>query len=137
MEKNTCKYCGNEIKMGLKYCSTQCQNDYQRMEKVKSWLNGEIDGMRGKTSTVKWIKWYLIHERGEKCEECGWNERNQYTGNIPIELEHIDGDFTNNNINNLKLLCPNCHSLTPTFKALNKGSGRFKRMERYKQGKSY
>jgi len=120
-----CLNCQNDIKKGSKkYCSYQCQNDYQRMEKVKLWLEGKHNGMRGKTSTVNWIKWYLINERGEQCEECGWCEKNIHTGKIPIELEHVDGDFTNNDIGNLKLLCPNCHSLTPTYKALNKGNGR-------------
>lgn len=35
---------------------------------------------------------------------------------IPLELEHIDGDRSNNSLQNLKLLCPNCHALTPTFR---------------------
>lgn len=69
--------------------------------------------------------------------ECGWCERSKYSGKIPIELEHIDGNSENNDLKNLKLLCPNSHSLTPTYKALNKGKGRYNRMERYKQGKSY
>jgi hypothetical protein len=43
---------------------------------------------------------------------------------IPLELDHIDGDAGNNNYDNLRVLCPNCHALTPTFKAKNKGKGR-------------
>jgi len=120
-----CLSCKGEInKNSKKYCSYQCQNDYQRMEKVNLWLEGRHNGMRGKTATAQWIKWYLIKENGEKCMECGWCEVNKFTGNIPIELEHIDGDFTNNKIDNLKLLCPNCHSLTPTYKGANKKGGR-------------
>jgi hypothetical protein len=120
-----CIYCGEIYKgSGKKYCSNQCQNDDLRMNRVKGWLNGDHSGMRGKTSTARWIKWYLIKERGEKCELCDWNERNPFTNNIPIELEHIDGDFTNNHIDNLKLICPNCHSLTSTYKSLNNGKGR-------------
>jgi hypothetical protein len=46
------------------------------------------------------------------------------TGRIPIELEHVDGDYRNNSYENVLLLCPNCHSLTDTFRALNKGNGR-------------
>lgn len=50
----------------------------------------------------------------KKCENCGLSE---WMGvGIPLELDHIDGDNQNNNINNLKILCPNCHSLTPTFR---------------------
>lgn len=94
------------------------------MEKVNLWLEGKHSGMRGKTGTAKWIKWYLINQFGEKCMECGWCEINKHTNNIPIELEHIDGDFTNNKIENLKLLCPNCHSLTSTYKGANKNEGR-------------
>jgi len=115
-----CKNCDSVIKDGLKYCSFQCQQDYQRMEKVNLWLEGKNDGIRGKTATSKWIKWYLIKINGNKCMECGWCEKNQHTNSIPIELEHIDGDFTNNQIDNLKLLCPNCHSLTSTYKGANK-----------------
>lgn len=122
---NVCKNCGNSLKkIEQKYCSYQCQNDFQRKEKVADWLNGKNNGMRGKTATAKWIKWHLINENGEQCFQCGWNERNVHTGNIPIELNHKDGDFTNNNIDNLELLCPNCHALTPSYKGANKKIGR-------------
>ena len=56
--------------------------------------------------------------------KCGWSERNPITKKVPIQMEHIDGNSENNSIENLELLCPNCHSLTPTFGALNKGRGR-------------
>lgn len=120
-----CLKCSSELIGNFqKFCNNKCQNDYQRMEKVNIWLEGKHSGMRGKTATANWIKWFLIKERDEKCERCGWCEKNEYTGNIPIELEHIDGDFTNNKIENLKLLCPNCHSLTSTYKGANKKKGR-------------
>jgi hypothetical protein len=47
---------------------------------------------------------------------------------VPVEVEHIDGDWRNNRVENLKLLCPNCHALTATFRALNRGRGRAKRL---------
>jgi predicted HNH restriction endonuclease len=80
---------------------------------------------------------YLIGKYGAKCKLCGWDKINPVTGKCPIELEHIDGDSTNNKLENLCLLCPNCHSLTPTYKALNRGNGRHKRRMRYNIGKSY
>lgn len=107
-----------------KYCSQKCKNDYNRQMKINDWLNGKHDGSRGKTGTAYWIKEYLIDKHGEKCMECGWDVKNKYTNKIPIELEHIDGDFTNNKEENLKLLCPNCHSLTSTYKGANKKKGR-------------
>lgn len=41
------------------------------------------------------------------------------TGKVPLEIHHIDGNYLNNNISNLQVLCPNCHSLTSNYKALN------------------
>jgi hypothetical protein len=71
----------------------------------------------------------LLRERyGERCSRCGWSERHPKTGKVPIEVEHIDGDWQNNHIGNLTLLCPNCHALTPTFRALNRGRGRAHRI---------
>lgn len=63
------------------------------------------------------IKKQLIKIREHKCECCSltaWQNNP-----IAIELHHIDGDRTNNAINNLQLLCPNCHSLTNTFRGKN------------------
>lgn len=56
--------------------------------------------------------------------KSGWGEVNPYTQTIPLEVEHIDGNYQNNTEDNLTILCPNCHSLTPTYKGANKGHGR-------------
>lgn len=53
-----------------------------------------------------------------KCNNC---ELTDWLGNpIPLELEHIDGNSSNNKLENLELLCPNCHSLTDTYRGKNK-----------------
>jgi 5-methylcytosine-specific restriction endonuclease McrA len=63
----------------------------------------------------------LISERGHKCEMCGNAE---WLGHkITLELEHTDGNRQNNTKDNLKLLCPNCHSVTPTWRGRNKNKG--------------
>lgn len=68
------------------------------------------------------IKKHLIKHRGYLCEHC---KLSSWMGvPIPLELEHINGDRTNNTLSNLKLLCCNCHALTPTWrgrKVLAKG----------------
>jgi hypothetical protein len=51
----------------------------------------------------------------ESCQISEWNGRP-----IQMELHHIDGDRTNHKIDNIVLLCPNCHSQTETFRAKNK-----------------
>ena len=51
------------------------------------------------------------------CERCGNTQwMNQP---IPLEVHHIDGNKNNNELNNLQLLCPNCHALTPTYRGKN------------------
>lgn len=66
----------------------------------------------------------LIEERGRRCERCGNTE---WQGEqIPIELEHIDGDNINNVKDNLMLLCPNCHALTPTWRGRKTNTGKIK-----------
>ncbi len=52
------------------------------------------------------------------CELCGWAERSP-DGRIPVELDHINGDRYDNRIENLRILCPNCHSLQPTHRGKN------------------
>lgn len=54
-----------------------------------------------------------------KCENCGC-DGNWQGGKIALEIDHIDGNNTNNEISNLRYLCPNCHALTDTYRGRNK-----------------
>lgn len=54
----------------------------------------------------------------EICGKCSINSWNEMP--ISLELHHIDGNRTNHHIDNLMLLCPNCHSQTDNFRAKNK-----------------
>ena len=121
MDKKYCLNCGKElINFQTKYCSSQCQQDYQVQQKIIEWKNGEFDGMSGKYGLSKIIRNYMLKKANYSCELCGWNKINPITNNCPLEIHHIDGDYRNNKEENLQVLCPNCHSLTPTYKALNK-----------------
>ena len=126
-----CVFCGTDIikkdgRSKAKYCDQICLHNHQMMIRIQS-----------EKASTRTLKLYLIKNYGEKCMECGWDKRNIVTDKVPVELEHVDGNSENNNLDNLKLLCPNCHSLTSTYKALNRGNGRHKRRERYNEGKSY
>ncbi len=122
-----CMNCGGEVRTGNKYCSKSCQNEYEQKEWEKKWLSGEISGYSEKDhwgNVPDRIRKYLFHKFDSRCSVCGWGEVNPYTGRVPLEVEHIDGDYKNNRPENVTLLCPNCHSLTKSYRGANRGNGR-------------
>ena len=63
------------------------------------------------------LKKRILHESNYKCECCGisdWQGKS-----ITLDMDHIDGNPQNNDRTNLRILCPNCHSQTHTYKARN------------------
>ena len=107
------------------YCNITCQQEYQNKERIYGWLyNNENWGEMG---TPKWVKNHLIKINGRKCSSCDLSIWKEIL--ITLEVNHIDGNATNNSIENLELLCPNCHSITETYKGKNRGNGRKKRYQ--------
>ena len=127
-QKCSCLNCGCEYEKGYsskgKFCSNKCQADYEYKLYIERWRSGYELG--GKKDISHHIRRYLFEKYNCSCQKCGWGEVNPYTGNVPLEVHHIDGNYKNNKEENLQLLCPNCHSLTSTFGSLNKGFGRKK-----------
>ena len=103
------------------YCSNRCQLQAQQEAYIERWKAGLETGIAGAAAISKYIRRYLIAKHGEKCQRCDWQERNPVTGKVPLTIDHIDGDCLNNAEVNLRLLCPNCHSLTPSYGNLNRG----------------
>ena len=87
------------------------------------------DGMRGEYQISLYVKNYILRKYNYKCAKCGWGEKNPFTNNIPLEIDHIDGNYKNNKEDNLIALCPNCHSLTSTYKGANLNKGRKSRQK--------
>ena len=126
---NNCRNCQSPL-IGHKrkfYCSHECQIEFRYKINIQKWKDGEINGMHAGEAITIWLRRYIIEKHGNKCSLCSWDKINPTTGKVPIQIDHIDGDYTNNKEENLRFLCPNCHSLTPTFGSLNKGKGREKR----------
>jgi len=55
----------------------------------------------------------------QNCEICGWAKKTN-DGRLPLELDHINGDSRDDRLENLRILCPNCHSLQPTHRGRNR-----------------
>jgi predicted nucleic acid-binding Zn ribbon protein len=115
--RNLC-YCGSPIENPVSvFCSDQCRQS-QKMGGITEWVQGGPAPL-GPESITRWVK----KLRGSACEECGWDQQNPVSGRSQTQVDHIDGDSTNLMYTNLKVLCPNCHSMTPTFGSLNRGKG--------------
>lgn len=123
-----CPICNKEPERSFyKYCSNSCQQEYQHRVYIEKWKNGEEKGLNTIGLVSPYIKKYLRRKFGNKCCLCGWSKINTRTGKVPLVADHIDGNWQNNIEKNLRLICPNCDSLNPTFAALNKGNGRTNR----------
>ena len=76
--------------------------------------------VQGRWTSSHDLKQRLIRAglKNAACERCGWCERAP-DGRVPVEIDHINGDKNDNRIENLQILCPNCHALQPTHRGLN------------------
>jgi endogenous inhibitor of DNA gyrase (YacG/DUF329 family) len=136
--RTACLSCGKEtIRAGYRYCSNQCQADKQHSLYIQKWLSGEEKGLQGHGVVSSHVKRYLREKFGNECCLCGWAAVNALTGRTPLVADHIDGNWQNNVESNLRLICPNCDSLTPTYAGLNRGNGRKQRVlsNRVKEGR--
>jgi 5-methylcytosine-specific restriction endonuclease McrA len=126
--RNKCINCNTLLtsKYNTKYCSNLCQKDFQYKKYISEWKNNKLSGLIGiKVYTIsRHIRRYIIQKFNNKCSTCNWSQINKYSNKSVLEINHIDGDATNNIEANLQLLCPNCHSLTNNFRNLNRGKGR-------------
>lgn len=126
-----CKNCETEFKhnpsQGGTYCCRQCQHEYQYNKSLKDWLSRKITGRMLDDRPSGFVRRYLLEECNYSCTKCGWKEANPVNGIVHLEIDHIDGNRENGYRENLQVLCPNCHSLTDTYKTLNKNIGYHKK----------
>ena len=128
--RRRCLCCDNLTGKGSKYyCSPKCMREFHWREKVDAILSS------GLIPSAPTGRKYFLSKHGNICQICS---RCDWDGvPIPLVLDHINGNPDDWRIENLRLICPNCDALTPTYKGKNKGNGRASRRQRYRDGKSY
>lgn len=124
-----CNFCHSEYKSKnaeSKYCSRECMGQAKSKMVIEEWERNP-DSATVEQGLSQTIRRHLIREANYQCSQCQWGEINPTTGKVPLEVDHIDGDCYNNVPDNLRVLCPNCHSLTPTYRALNKSKRSYRK----------
>ena len=125
-----CETCNSKLnKNASKYCSRKCHRLNEKNIFISKWLNKEVSGNNDTlTKTLSnYVRFYMLEINNCSCSICGWNKKHPIDGKPLVEIDHIDGDSTNSFLDNLRVLCPNCHSETPTFRARNKNSSRIRK----------
>lgn len=125
-EKRNCKNCEKEILSPKIFCDKNCAYAYKPKLRIKNLKSGNL-------ATNDTIRLGLIEDKGNVCSICNiknlWNK-------LPLTLhvDHVDGNSDNNSYNNLRLVCPNCHSQLETSKntKLKKQTKRNKYLRLYK-----
>lgn len=127
-KSSDCLHCDIPFKgRDSRFCSFSCQHAFNDREILMAWKMGFDSGTTGAglhVSVTPRVRRYIWAKYGHKCARCGWANNHPVTGHPPLTIDHIDGNPMNSCEDNLILLCPCCHSLTPTYGALNKGRGR-------------
>lgn len=117
-EERNCITCGKLFSQvaHVKNCSPKCGAQYKYERWIKKWLTGETDGGTGKKhdQAKTRVKRYIKERDKYTCVLCGqkatWNNQP-----LSLHVDHIDGNNTNNRPENLRTLCPNCHTQTETY----------------------
>ena len=98
-KENPCLVCGKPILGGLhkKTCGRSCANVH------RAGIKYHLGSPRDKVKSERALKIRLLKARGGNCERCGYHKQEI------LQVHHKNKDRSNNNFNNLELICPNCH----------------------------
>lgn len=122
-----CKNCNNFFYPFLstknqQFCCRGCYNEKYKKDNYEKMYLLLVNWTYKQKQDWRYVKKCLIYQLWHKCFKCWLSE--WLWKQIPLELHHIDWDCYNNGIDNLELLCANCHTFTETYKSKNKNSTR-------------
>lgn len=130
--KFECKNCGKEFDRRIfkgrvpAFCSCGCHMLHKQKQAVENWLSSgvlENKNIGCGAPNSHFVRRHIIEQQNHKCSIC--SSPQEWAGKpMSFILDHVDGNSENNHRDNLRLICPNCESQTPTFKGRNKGNGR-------------
>jgi ribosomal protein L32 len=145
-----CSRSGWASKAGLNYHQVYCKRNpdrrepHPKSEAFYSAMRNRRGNSKNQWSKLNWNevpfdqlsrtkrRERLLEENNYSCSMCGYNRTRECGGSI-LEIDHIDGDHTNSTHANLRVLCPNCHALTPNFRNWGR-KGRNKTSKRIRKG---
>lgn len=119
--KVRCGFCGADTERKWKtqtFCNAKCKAKFE----LNAWLSGSVSGT-GTRQYRFFVKKWLLERANYRCESCGFS-RSRPDGRSILQVDHIDGRWSNNTPQNLRILCPNCHAMTPNWGGANRGKGR-------------
>lgn len=131
-----CLKCGNPLVTqrngAFKFCSNSCQQAFRLDQFEREWVAGVNTGLTSGGQVSSFIYTLLFKRQDGACAMC---ELKEWMGSqIPLELDHADGNSFNCSPGNVRLICCNCHSTTPTYKGRNRGKGRLSRAVKFLEG---
>lgn len=116
-KKNKLCICGKLINNVSTWC-VDCAPKRLSLAVINNWQNGCYQGK----ALPRTIRIFLLEKANYKCSSCGFNTPHPDDNSSILEIDHIDGDSTNNIEENLRVVCPNCHALSSTYRGRNVGN---------------